>query len=164
MKTFGLLPDQILESLHLDEQGEPIVPEGQTAVPLVKLPAPAHDALTQLPEPVLVWYADRVERDWQIVPRVLTPAEAAKAQVCAGYTVQPEGFTLALGDSDRNQFAQMLTLVQEALSLGFIDNDTPQTIADKDGGKHTVSTLRLRQILVLYGLHYKGIWDAATTP
>ena len=87
-----------------------------------------------------------------------------QATVDAGYTVQPEGFTLALGDSDRSQFTQMLTLVQEALSLGLIDNDTPQTIADKDGGKHTVSTLRLRQILVLYGLHYKGIWDAATTP
>lgn len=87
-----------------------------------------------------------------------------QATVDAGYTVQPEGFTLALGDSDRSQFTQMLTLVQEALSLGLIDNDTPQTIADKDGGKHTVSTLRLRQILVLYGLHYKGIWDAATAP
>ena len=88
----------------------------------------------------------------------------AKALVEAGYTVQPEGFTLALGDNDRSQFAQMLTLVQEALSLGLITNETPQTIADKDGGKHTVTTLRLRQILVLYGLHYKGIWDAATTP
>ena len=90
--------------------------------------------------------------------------DQAKALVEAGYTVQPAGFTLALGDNDRSQFIQMLTLVQEALSLGLITNETPQTIADKDGGKHTVSTLRLRQILVLYGLHYKGIWDAATAP
>ena len=169
MKTFGLLPDRIVESLQLDEYGEPIVPDGKTAVPLIKLPPPEHDTLTQVPEPVLVWHADRVERDWQVVLKTSEQLqadriEAAKAQVRTGYTVQPEGFTLALGDNDRSQFTQMLTLVQEALSLGFIDNDTPQTIADKDGGKHTVSTLRLRQILVLYGLHYKGIWDAATTP
>lgn len=169
MKTFGLLPDQILESLTLDEQGEPIVPEGKQAVPLVKLPSPEHDALTQVPEPVLVWHVDRVERNWQLVPSTAQQQHSlrvaqAKALVEAGYTVQPEGFTLALGDNDRSQFTQMLTLVQEALSLGLITNEMPQTIADKDGGKHTVSTLRLRQILVLYGLHYKGIWDAATTP
>ena len=107
---------------------------------------------------------EELEAAYQVVVAQTNKVEAAKAQVRAGYTVQPEGFTLALGDSDRSQFTQMLTLVQEALSLGLIDNDTPQIIADKDGGKHTVSTLRLRQILVLYGLHYKGIWDAATTP
>ena len=107
---------------------------------------------------------EELEIAYQEVVAQSNKVEAAKAQVRAGYTVQPEGFTLALGDNDRNQFTQMLTLVQEALSLGLINNDTPQTIADKDGGKHTVSTLRLRQILVLYGLYYKGIWDTATTP
>lgn len=100
---------------------------------------------------------------WVIVQARDAKLAQARAAVEAGYTVQPEGFTLALGDNDRSQFAQMLTLVQEALSLGLITNETPQTIADKDGGKHTVTTLRLRQILVLYGLHYKGIWDAART-
>lgn len=88
----------------------------------------------------------------------------AKAALEAGYTVQPEGFTLAMADSDRAQFTQLLTLIQEALSLGLITNDTPQTIADKAREKHTITTLRLRQILVGYGLHYKTIWDAATTP
>lgn len=79
----------------------------------------------------------------------------------AGYTVQPEGFTLALGDADRVQFTQLLTLIQEALSLGLITNETPQSIADQAGAKHTVTTLRLRQILVGYGLAYKTAWDAA---
>ncbi len=81
--------------------------------------------------------------------------------IAAGYLVAPEGFTLALGDTDRAAFTAMLTLVQEALSLSVITNETEQTIADKDGTPHTVSTLRLRQILVGYGFHYKTLWDAA---
>ena len=123
------------------------------------LPKPTEEELQQ------AWldYLAQAQFELQNQAAKDTKLAQAKALVEAGYSVQPEGFTLALGDNDRSQFTQMLTLVQEALSLGLITNETPQTIADKDGGKHTVSTLRLRQILVLYGLHYKGIWDAATT-
>lgn len=76
-----------------------------------------------------------------------------------GFLVQPENFILALSDSDRAAFSQMLSLVKEALDLGLITNDTPQTIADKDGQKHEVSTLRFRQIMVQYGFYYKSLWD-----
>ena len=85
--------------------------------------------------------------------------QAIYDQIDAGYLVEPEGFTLGLTESDRNAFTQMLTLTKEALDLGLITNDTPQTIADKNSVKHSITTLRFRQIMVAYGLYYKMLWD-----
>lgn len=82
--------------------------------------------------------------------------------IASGFTVQPEGFTLRLEDADRAAFAQMLALVKEALELGMITSETPQLIADHTGTRHEVTTLRFRQIMVAYGLHYKSLWDART--
>ena len=78
----------------------------------------------------------------------------------SGFLVQPENFILGLSDADRGAFTQMLSLVKEALDLGVITNDTPQIIADINGETHTVLTLRFRQIMVQYGLYYKGLWDS----
>lgn len=75
------------------------------------------------------------------------------------FLVQPEGFFLGLEDNDRAAFSQMLSLVKEALDLGLITNETPQIIADKNGQKHQISTLRFRQIMVQYGFYYKSLWD-----
>lgn len=79
-----------------------------------------------------------------------------------GFLVNPENFTLNLHDEDRNIFTQMLSLVKEALDLGLITNETPQTIADKNGQKHEISTLRFREIMVQYGFYYKSLWDQMT--
>lgn len=92
------------------------------------------------------------------------PESQAKQQnfqnaISQGFLVQPENFILALADNDRVALSQMLSLVKEALDLGLIDNDTPQVIADKDGQKHEISTLRFRQIMVQYGFYYKNLWD-----
>lgn len=80
----------------------------------------------------------------------------------SGLKIEPEGFILALKDEDRAAFSQMLSLVKEALDLGLITNETPQIIADKNGQKHQISTLRFRQIMVQYGLYYKSLWDQST--
>lgn len=82
--------------------------------------------------------------------------------IASGFTVQPEGITLRLEDADRAAFAQMLALVKEALDLGMITSETAQLIADHAGTRHEVTTLRFRQIMVAYGLHYKSLWDALT--
>jgi hypothetical protein len=59
--TVGLLPSQQLVSLAPDGQGGwQDAPEGQTVVPLVKLPKPDAGAW----EPNLIWFDDRVERQW----------------------------------------------------------------------------------------------------
>jgi hypothetical protein len=75
MQTIGLIPSQQLVSLQQDDEGNWIdVPEGETVVPLVKLPQPQITA-GQKAEPKLVWHEDRVERDWDIIAK--TQAEIA---------------------------------------------------------------------------------------
>jgi hypothetical protein len=60
MITVGLVPSQQLVSLLTDDEGNwRDVPEGQTIVPLVKIPKPEGAW-----EPSLVWFEDRVERQW----------------------------------------------------------------------------------------------------
>lgn len=77
MKQFGIVETQTPATFPVDDQGDPIItppyplPEDwrlPTLIPLVKLDQPAHDPATQDCIPTLVWHADRVERDWQIVP------------------------------------------------------------------------------------------------
>lgn len=65
LKTVGLLPSQQLVSLLTDDEGNwRDVPEidgvQQTVVPLVKIPKPEAGAW----EPNVVWFEDRVERQW----------------------------------------------------------------------------------------------------
>lgn len=61
MFTVGLVPSQQLVSLLTDDEGNwRDVPEGQTVVPLVKIEKPAQGTW----EPNVVWFADRVERQW----------------------------------------------------------------------------------------------------
>ena len=78
----------------------------------------------------------------------------------SGFLVQPENFILGLSDADRGAFTQMLSLVKEALDFELITNDTPQMIADINGQKHQINTLRFRQIMVQYGLYYENLWDS----
>jgi hypothetical protein len=60
MFTVGLVPSRQLVSLLTDDEGNwRDVPEGQTVVPLVKIPKPEGAW-----EPSLVWFEDRVERQW----------------------------------------------------------------------------------------------------
>lgn len=61
MFTVGLVPSQQLVSLLTDDEGNwRDVPDGQTVVPLVKIPKPEQGAW----EPNLIWFDDRVERQW----------------------------------------------------------------------------------------------------
>jgi hypothetical protein len=60
MITVGLVPSQQLVSLLTDDEGNwRDAPEGQTVVPLVKIPKPEGAW-----EPNVVWFEDRVERQW----------------------------------------------------------------------------------------------------
>ena len=59
--TVGLVPSQQLVSLLTDdERNWRDVPEGETVVPLIKQARPEQGAW----EPNVVWFEDRVERQW----------------------------------------------------------------------------------------------------
>lgn len=126
---------------------------------------PSFDASTHKLVSALTVNGDTATDGWRVVE--LSAEEQKQLAfyngVVAGFTVTPEGFTLRLEDVDRAAFAQMLALVKEALDLGMITDETPQLIADHTGTRHEVTTLRFRQIMVAYGLHYKGLWDALTS-
>lgn len=73
-----------------------------------------------------------------------------------GYLVEPEGFTLGLRDSDRANFAQLLTLVKLAEEMGMASNE--YQVRAIDGQTHTVTRERLKQILLGYGAYYAGLY------
>lgn len=64
MKTIGLIPSQQLASLEQNDSGDWInVPDGETVIPLIKTIMPDIQN-TEKVEPILVWFNDRVERQW----------------------------------------------------------------------------------------------------
>lgn len=87
MKTLGAIySDQSRDivSVLLNDSGEPRMetvppyerPEGYVdpiLLPLIKKEAPVYNQFTEKVEPIIKWFQDRVERDWQILP--LTPEE-----------------------------------------------------------------------------------------
>jgi hypothetical protein len=86
MLTVGLVPSQQLVSLLTDDEGNyRDVPEGQTVVPLVKIPKPEGAW-----EPNVVWFEDRVERQWvegTPAPVPTITAEQAVSQYFSAYQI-----------------------------------------------------------------------------
>jgi hypothetical protein len=76
MITVGLVPSQQLVSLLTDDEGNwRDVPEGETVVPLVKIPKPEQGAW----EPSVVWFEDRAERQWVAGTPVPVPTYSPEA-------------------------------------------------------------------------------------
>ena len=74
---------------------------------------------------------------------------------------------LAASDRDRSMFANILVLLREAEDLLTTEEekiafrDSPQTIIDCKGERHTMSVTELRALLVQYGINYQALWLAA---
>lgn len=141
-----------------------------TIVPLVKLPQPELDVTKEYCEPKLVWFGDRVERDWEIktippIPPEQIAEEAARKaaklaliekqkKLYAPYIVQPEGFSLATSVEDQNAFTRLLTLLNTA---GVPDN-FETTISDVSNKLHTLTFGRYKEIMLAYGLELHTRW------
>jgi hypothetical protein len=141
-----------------------------TIVPLVKLPQPSLDPLTEYCEPKLVWFEDRVERDWeikqipQIPPEQIAKEEARKAaklaliekqkRLTAPYLVQPEGFSLATTVEDQNAFTRLLTLLTTANAPDGFET----TISDASNNLHSLTFGRFKEIMLSYGLEMHSRW------
>jgi hypothetical protein len=87
MFTVGLVPSQQLVSLLTDDEGNwRDVPEGESVVPLVKIPKPEQGAW----EPSVVWFEDRVERQWVAgtpAPVATYTAEQIVSQYFSAYQI-----------------------------------------------------------------------------
>jgi hypothetical protein len=141
-----------------------------TIIPLVKLPQPTLDITKEYCEPKLVWFSDRVERDWEIKtippipPEQIAEEEARKAAklaliakqkiLYAPYIVQPENFSLATTVEDQNAFTRLLTLLNTASA----PDDFETTISDVSNNLHTLTFGRFKQIMLAYGLELHNRW------
>lgn len=76
-----------------------------------------------------------------------------------GYVDQITNIKLKTTIAAQTRFASMIVLVKEAIDLGFITNDSNQTIYDYNEQPHTMTTMELRQLMLRYGLYCKYIFD-----
>jgi hypothetical protein len=129
MFTVGLVPSQQLVSLLTDEAGNwRDVPEGQTVVPLVKIPKPEQGAW----EPSVVWFDDRVERQWVAgtpAPLPTITAEQAVSQYFSPYqTLALQRFEMALLQANKPLGVKMSACKTwlETVMLGWALDPTPK--------------------------------------
>jgi hypothetical protein len=128
MFTVGLVPSQQLVSLLTDDEGNwRDVPEGQTVVPLVKIPKPEQGAW----EPNVVWFEDRVERQWVAgtpAPVATMTAEEAVSQYFSPYqTLALQRFEMALLQAGKPLGPNMTACKQwlEGVMLSWAASPTP---------------------------------------
>jgi len=127
MITVGLLPSQELVSLLTDDEGNyRDVPEGQTVVPLVKIPKPEGAW-----EPNVVWFEDRVERQWVEGTPVPVPTVTAEQAVSAYFTpyqtIALQRLELALMTANKPLGPKMTAAKNwlESVMLGWAMNPAP---------------------------------------
>jgi len=132
MFTVGLVPSQQLVSLLTDDEGNwRDVPEGQTVVPLVKIPKPEGGAW----EPNVVWFDDRVERQWVAgtpAPLPTITAEQAVSQYFSPYqTLALQRFEMALLQAAKPLGVKMSACKTwlESVMLAWAMNPTPAPAA-----------------------------------
>ena len=133
MITVGLVPSQQLVSLLTDDEGNwRDVPEGQTVVPLVKIPKPEQGAW----EPSVVWFEDRVERQWVAgtpAPVATFTAEQIVSQYFSPYQIAAlsrlEMALLQAGTPLGPQMTAAKTWL-ESVMLGWAMDPTPKPQAD----------------------------------
>jgi len=125
MITVGLVPSQQLVSLLTDDEGNwRDVPEGQTVVPLVKIPKPEQGAW----EPNVVWFEDRVERQWVAgtpAPVATFTAEQIVSQYFSAYQIAAlQELRMALAQAGKPLGPKMTACKQwlESVMLGWAMN------------------------------------------
>lgn len=127
-------------------------------VPLVKIEKPVnYDPVQQAPEPVLVWFEDRVERQWTM--RNLSQLEVVSAALDAGFLVMPDNFRLFMGKADLNTFNAQLSQLREEEALGNITPASTCPVQDMNKVVHYVTVARFREIMIGYGRYYSQLWQ-----
>jgi hypothetical protein len=131
MIQVGLVPSQQLVSLLTDDEGNwRDVPEGQTVVPLVKIPKPEQGAW----EPNVVWFEDRVERQWVAGTPAPAPTYSPEAWTSQHFSPMQvsalQRFEMALLQAGKPLGPNMTALKSwmEAMLIASVD-PTPRTFS-----------------------------------
>jgi hypothetical protein len=127
MITVGLVPSQQLVSLLTDDEGNwRDVPEGESVVPLIKIPKPEGAW-----EPNVVWFADRVERQWVAgipAPVATFTAEQIVSQYFSAYQIAAlQELRMALAQAGKPLGPAMTACKQwlEGVMLSWAASPTP---------------------------------------
>jgi hypothetical protein len=142
MKTYGVIYEDKKEliSIVLDDEGNPRLDtlkphdagdgwEPPTIIPLVKLPEPEYNSDTEFIEPDIVWFEDRVERQWRVLflPQSVINAhqrEAIKAQMQAEWESLPAWIRGPFADK-RNAAVEMLKIGDDEAAIAIIQYAEP---------------------------------------
>ena len=150
-----LIYNNIIRTEFDNDTIQNLIRKGWTEVSAPVITIPEYDPLTQRIQ------LNPSTSSYEVID--LTSSEIASItfnnSVNMGFLVSPENFYLGLQDEDRNAFTQMMVLLREALEMGLITPQTPQSIKDKDGNVHTITTERFQQIIISYGFYYKTLWE-----
>ena len=127
----GLVPSQQLVSLLTDDEGNwRDVPEGETVVPLIKIPKPEQGAW----EPNVVWFNDRVERQWVAGTPAPAPTYSPEAWTSMHFTAMQvsalQRFEFALLQAGKPLGSNMTALKawMEGMLVASVD-PTPRTFS-----------------------------------
>jgi hypothetical protein len=167
MKTYGNLNTQELVSVVTDEDGNPrldtLAPHPKpddwmppTLIPLVKLPKP-DDTDTQVYEPTLVWFDDRVERDW--IVRNLTAQEIAAQQLSPAEQLtmaraEMSGIIATLPVASRAKFSDARAGIEKLLDIGDLEAalyrlDQIEADTEEEGAVKAILVAALSQFVTL---------------
>jgi len=75
-----------------------------------------------------------------------------------GYQIPNTDIYLKMSDDARVSWNQLLTLINEMISLGNISADTPLQIADKNNVLHVFTVQQIKNILTGLGFYYYHLW------
>lgn len=75
-----------------------------------------------------------------------------------GYLIPNTQIYLGLGDKDRAAWNQLITLINELMSLGQMLPTTPITLTDKNGAPHVFQASEAKVILAGLGMYYYDLW------
>jgi len=78
--------------------------------------------------------------------------------IAAGYNIPNTSIYLKMGSEDRIAWNQLLSLLNELLSVDQITLDTKIKIVDVKGEMHEVSVREAKQILAGLGFYYYQLW------
>ena len=131
LQTVGLVPSQQLVSLLTDDEGNwRDVPEGESVVPLIKIPKPEQGAW----EPNVVWFSDRVERQWVAGTPAPVPTYSPEAWTSQHFSPMQvsalQRFEMALLQAGKTLGPQMTSLTAwlEGMLVASVD-PTPRTFS-----------------------------------
>jgi hypothetical protein len=130
-------------------------------LPVINEAEPAYNSATQKLQKAEVIENNQLINRYNIVALTQNELDVKDylTQYETGFEVLPEGFFLRLGETDQEKFGQLLLLTSRLIANSMATTSTLTSIEDKDGVMQEVTLGRLEQILLMYGLKAKELWD-----